>query len=325
MKAFDISLIVPEGAVSSTITFSCKTYLDCRFMPSFDYQTEAVLSPVVHLSSSQPQPREFLQPLQLSLPLEVPLQADSRGSGWLLVLKRSDSLYDELPGDWSTVLRFNTETGEVVSRSQFVQFDKESGALRLNHFSFYTWVGWWLGFRSQRNIYYTVFGKQVHRKWCIAVYVIHGSESVYNSLVDKLKKDQYIELCRPNTSCIEYYGKVHLKVICKEPWKIHLGDDTSIIETGDIWGCRKDYPCYREVTIAHFSSSADSVECTVKAHFQPEGSEETTHPLELVICHALRDPIDVTPPLEGPLLHMQYWSLSCSCLLSSRHKTTSSR
>ena len=125
--------------LSSAVTFSVKAYVDPACFPPVALKDEVLLSPVFHLFSSLPHDHHFKKPLQLQLPLEVPLRSSDRDSGGLLQLKRSESS-DSLPSEWHTVLELNTETGEVTSQS-FLQFEYASGTLHLDQFSCFAWLG----------------------------------------------------------------------------------------------------------------------------------------------------------------------------------------
>ena len=223
----EVFLDVPQGAVPLATTSSLKTYVDPAHLPPVTSNDEVPLSPAFYLSSSLPEDHYFDKPLQLSLPLEVPLRASDYNSGWLLQLKRSKSS-GGLASEWLTVLELNTKTGEVVSQSSFVHYDHTSGTLGLDHFCRFAWLGKPLRavgsifcFSSLRRILYAVFGKQIqHHKWLVSTHIIHGSQVVYKSLVHKLKEKAYVELTLPSSDCIQSDGKVSVCFQCLEPWQV---------------------------------------------------------------------------------------------------------
>ena len=138
-----VSLYVPEGAVppATIYSFSVKSYVDPRVLPSLTSKDEVTISPAFQLSSSLPQGHLSLKkPLLLSLPPEVPLSAGDRDNGWLLQLKKSESS-DGLPDEWQTMLEVNTKTGEVISHSSNSQYDPDSHAVYLYQLPWLSWIG----------------------------------------------------------------------------------------------------------------------------------------------------------------------------------------
>ena len=300
-QSSDVFLDVPQGAISSNITFSLETYIDPSYLPPATIKDEVPLSPAFHFSSSLPQGHHFTKPLQLSLPLEVPPKASDCDSGWLLQLKRSKSSND-VPSGWHTVLEFNTKTGENVYQSSFVHYDHANGTLCLDHFCWFAWLGQALktvgsllvGLVSpMRQIDYAVFGKEIQqRKWLIALHIIHRSRTVYESLVHKLKEKDYVELTYPNTDCIQLDGDVSVHVQCLEPWQVLQGKPEVQITTNRIWGSGQHSSCYHEVTIEDSNCSADTLECTIIASFRPKGDQYHRDAVELVISR----PLQLTQP-----------------------------
>ena len=290
----DVILDVPQSALSSAVTFSVKAYVDPACFPPVTLKDEVLLSPVFHLFSSLPHDHHFKKPLQLQLPLEVPLRSSDRDSGRLVQLKRSESS-DSLPSEWLTVLELNTETGEVMSQS-FLQFDYSSGTLHLDQFSCFAWLGkpfrairGKLGFSPVRKINYAVFGKQVqNHKWCIAIHIIHGSKVIYESLVNNLKEKGYVELTDPKNDCIQSGGKVSVCIQCLEPWQVRLGKKDVQINTNQIWRSGQHSSCYHEVTVEDISLKTDVLECTIEASFQAKGNRNAGDSVELVVSQPLQ-------------------------------------
>ena len=306
LQSTDVSIIIPEAAISSTTTFSAKTYLDPSVMPPISSEQQLVLSPAVRLSASLPRSHQFNKPLQLSLPPEVPLQASSHNSGWLLELMRSESSPDGLPGEWETVLEYNTNTGKVVSHSPFIHYDPVTCSFHVDHFCWFSWIGRplraignMLGISSLRKIDYAVFGKQVHRhKWCIATHIVHGARSIYDSLAKNLQVEGYLKLSPPNRDYIGYYGEVCLIIQCMKPWQMHQGKSKADIETKRIWRCEQDSSCYYECTLQDSKQSADALECTITVVYQSSSGKDARKPVELNICHSLDKP-QCSPSVGG--------------------------
>ena len=301
----EVFLAVPEGSVPSATSFYLETYVDPACLPPVTSEEEVPLSPSYHLSSSLPKDHHFTKPLQLSLPLEVPLKASDTDSGWLLQLKRSETS-SGVPTKWHTVLELNTKTGDVVSRSSSFHYDHASGTLLLDHFSWFAWlgealkaVGGMFGFSSSlRQIDYAVFGKEIqHHKWLIAAHIIHRSKVLYESLAKKLKERDYIELSYPNTDCIQLNGEVSVQFRCLDPWQVQQGKPEVLINTNRIWASAQHSSCYHEVTIEDSNLSADTLECTIKASFRAKGDKDPGESVELVISHPLR----LTKPETGTL------------------------
>jgi hypothetical protein len=300
LQSSDMSVVIPEGAVSSSTTFSAKIYLNPHTMPPTKSDQQVVLSPAVRLSSSLPRSLQFNKPVQLTLSPEVPMQTSRHNSGWLLELMRSESSPDELPNEWKVVLEYNTNKGKVVSHSPFVHYDSKTCSLYVDHFCWFSWIGrplqalgsmLGINVSALREIDYAVFGKQVHRhKWCIATHIVHGARSIYDSLAKKLEADGYIKLSPPNRDCIGYYGEVTLIIECTKPWQMYQGKSRADIETKRIWRCEQDSTCYYECTVEDRKKSADDLECTVTAVYQSRKSKDTHKPVELNICHSLDKP-----------------------------------
>ena len=297
-QSSDVALVVPEGALPSATTFFLKTYLDPACLPSITSEDEVSLSPSFHLSSALSQDQQFTKPLQLCLPLEVPLKAIDHDSGWKLQLMRSRSTVNGVPSGWHPVLQLNTKRCEVVFQEPFVHYDYASATVHLDQFSWFAWlgealksvVGSMLGFFSPvRLIDYAVFGKEIqHHKWLIAAHIIHRSRVIYESLVCKLKEKGYVELSYPNTDCIQLDGQVSLHIQCLEPWHVQQGKKDVQISTNRIWGSEQHSSCYHEVTVEDSSLSADTLECTIVASFEAEGARHASDSVELVISHPLQ-------------------------------------
>ena len=255
-QSSDVYLIVPKGALPSTTIFSLEAYVNSSVLPPVTSEVEMTLSPVFHLSSLLPRNQHFEKPLQLFLPLEVPLRASDRDSGWLLQLKKSMS--DKLPSEWHIVLQLNTKSGEVVSQSSFVDYDHASGTLLLDHFCRWIWKGFRLGFDSERYVYCSVFGRRTQpNKWEVAVHIMHKSKEVYRQLVRKLESKDYVVIkgFKPHTMC--YKGHVSVDIQCLNSWKVQVGKVIHRIDSQVIWDCNQDESYYHEVYVEDKSCEAD--------------------------------------------------------------------
>jgi hypothetical protein len=300
-ESSDVILVVPQGAVMSATKFSLKTYVEPAFLPPTISKDEVTLSPAFHVSSSQQLHHQFEKPLQLSLPVEVPLTASISDSGWLLKLKKSESS-SGMPSEWDTVLELNTKTGDVVSHSSFVDFDFESGTLQLTQFSWLAWLGealtelgTMLGITSLRGIHYAVFGKKIkEHKWLVAAHIIHGSRVVYEFLVQKLREMDYVELTYPKADCIQIDGEICLRFQCLEPWQVQQGRLEVQFTTNQIWSSEQHCSCYHEIMIEDGECSAEALECKIGASFWANRVVETGESsvdgssLELLISHPLK-------------------------------------
>jgi hypothetical protein len=293
----EVVLEIPAGSVLSDTTFFLETYVHPDFLPSVT-STEVSLSPSFHFFTSLPHYHNFTKPIQVSLPVEVPLKASDLESGWLLKLKRCESC-DEVPTEWHTVLEINTKTGVVVAKSSLVQYDYTTATLLLNRFSWLAWIGEALQavgnmigfgfFNPTRQIDYAVFGKKIrHHRWLISIHIIHRSRVLYESLVRKLKEKDYIELKYPNTDSISLDGKVCLHMQCLEPWQLQQGSPEVHISSDRIWGSAQHSSCYHEVTVEDSSSSADTLDCTIQAIFRASGHEDPRDAVMFVISHPLQ-------------------------------------
>ncbi|XP_062523757.1 uncharacterized protein LOC134198392 isoform X2 [Corticium candelabrum] len=287
-----VSVVVPEGAVSIPTTFSIATYLDEQVMPPVN-EEEVVVSPVVHISTSQSS-HKFNKPVQLSLRPEVALKPREHETGWLLELKMSESSTEGKPSEWHTVLQLNTDTEVVVTHSPSVHYDPNTQTLYVNHFSFLVWLGKALGIRSMRDIRYVLFGQQLQlHKWKIAAHIIHGSISAYNEIAEKMKSKSYEELIVPIKDRIGLEGKVRMSIECCDPWQMVLGKAVTHIPTKRIWNCRKDAACYYEFTVQDRERSSDTLQCTVVASFEhdkQEKSDDSCDSVPLMVAHPLTKP-----------------------------------
>jgi hypothetical protein len=286
----DVSIRVPQGTVSFPTTFILETYVDPVHLPSLKLKDEIPLSPAYHLSTTPPHDH-FIKPLQLSLPLDVPLEATDHDTGWLLQLKKVMSPASQ----WHTILELNTKTGEVLSHSSFLHYDQTQGTVHLDQFSRFAWLGKpfrairsKLGFNPLRKINYTVFGKQIEsHKWCIATHIIHGTRVVYEALVHTLKEKNYIELTHPKSHCIRHRSTVSLCIRCLKPWHVQLGKQTTKLNTNQIWRNSQHSSCYHEVMIEDSSFEATTLDCLVEASSIGEDRDDADS-VELVVSAPLQ-------------------------------------
>ena len=318
----EVSLYVSEGTVPPSTSFSLKSYVDPRVLPPLTSKSEVTLSPAFQLSSSLPQGyHPFKKPLQLSLLPEVPLSTSNRDNGWLLQLKRSETS-DGLPDEWHTMLEINTMTGEVISHSSNSLYDPKSHAVYLYQLPWLSWIGKPLetvgsvvgsssSSISLREINYAVFGKQIqHYKWLIAAHIIHKSEVVYKLLVEKLKRESYVQLNHPHTDCIGPNGKVCLQVQCKVPWQVQQGKPEVHIQTSRIWGSEQDASCYHEFTVEDHTCLADTLEFTIGASFHAQGGKDAECPVQLIISRPLCESQPRTPATGT--VHVLYMQITMS-------------
>ena len=186
LQSDSVSVLVPDGAVSIPTTFSVATYLDEKVMPPVN-EEEVVVSPVVHISTSQSS-HKLNKPVQLSLRPEVALKPREHETGWLLELKMSESSIEGKPSDWHTVLQLNTDTEGVETHSPSIRYDPNTQTLYVNDVGFMVWLGKALGIQSRRVVRYALFGQQLQvHNWKIATRIIDGSMSTYNEIAENMK------------------------------------------------------------------------------------------------------------------------------------------
>ena len=292
LQSDSVSVLIPEGAVSIPTTFSVATYLDEQVMPPVN-EEEAVVSPVVHISTSQSS-HKLSKPVQLSLRPEVALKPKEHETGWLLKLKMSESSTESKPSEWHTVLQLNTDTEVVESHSPSVHYDPQTQILYVNDVGFMVWLGKELGIQSMRDVRYALFGRQLQlHNWKIAAHIIHGSISAYNEIAENMKSKSYEELTVPIKDRIGLEGKVRMSIECCDPWQMGLGKAVTHIPTKRIWNSRKDAACYYEFTLQDRERSSDTLQCTVVASFEhgkQEKSDNPSDPVTLIVAHPLSKP-----------------------------------
>ena len=292
LQSCSVSVLIPEGAVSIPTTFSVATYLDEQVMPPVN-EEEAVVSPVVHISTSQSS-HKFEKPVQLSLRPEVALKPKEHETGWLLELKMSESSTEGKPSEWHTALQLNTDTEEVETQSPSIRYDPNSQTLYVHDVGYMVWVGKALGIHSMRDVRYALFGHQLQlRNWKIAAHIIHGTMSIYNEIAENMKSKSYEELTVPIKDRIGLEGNVRLSIECCDPWQMGLGKAVTHISTRRIWNSRKDAACYYEFTLQDREKKSDTLQCTVEASFvndKQEKSGDPCDPLTLIVAHSLTKP-----------------------------------
>ena len=301
LQSDSVSVLVPEGAVSIPTTVSIATYLDEQVMPPVN-EEEVVVSPVVHISTSQSS-HKFNKPVQLSLRPEVALKPREHETGWLLELKMSESSTEGKPSEWHTVLQLNTDTEVVETQSPSIRYDPDTQTLYVNHFSFLVWLGKALGIQSVRDVRYALFGQQLDlHNWKISAHIIHGSMSIYNEIAQYMKSKSYEELTVPIKDRIGLEGKVRMSIECFDPWQMRLGKAVTHIPTRRIWNSRKDAACYYEFTVQDRDRSSGILECTVEASFEHEKQENSvdpSDPVTLIVAHPLTKPFRTTEITTG--------------------------
>ena len=289
LQSDSVSVLVPEGTVSIPTTFSIATYLDEQVMPQVN-EEEVVVSPVVHISTSQSS-HKFNKSVQLSLRPEVALKPREHETGWLLELKMSESSTEGKPSEWHTVLQLNTDTEEVETHSPSIRYDPNTQTLYVNDVGYMVWLGKALGNQSMRDVRYALFGQQLQlHNWKIAAHVIHGAMSTYNEIAENMKSKSYEELTVPIKDRIGLEGKVRMSIECCDPWQMGLGKAVTHIPTRRIWNSRKDAACYYEFTLQDRERSSDTLQCTVEASFEQdekEKSDDPSDPLTLIVAHPL--------------------------------------
>ena len=292
LQSDSVSVLIPEGAVSIPTTFSVATYLDKKVMPPVN-EEEAVVSPVVHISTSQSS-HKLSKPVQLSLRPEVPLKPREHETGWLLKLKMSESSTEGKPSEWHTVLQLNTDTEVVETYSPSVHYDRNTQILYVNDVGFMVWLGKELGIQSMRDVRYALFGRQLQlHYWKIAAHIIHGSISAYNKIAEHMKSKSYEELTVPIKDRIGLEGKVRMSIECCDPWQMGLGKAITHISTRRIWKYRKGAACYYEFTLQDRERSSDTLQCKVVASFKhgkQEKSDDHSDPVTLIVAHLLTKP-----------------------------------
>ena len=260
----------------------------------------------------------------------MPRIALGHNTGWKLQLMRNETS-DAVPkkNEWHPVLQLNTKTGEVLKldtesgelkalpESSFVHYDQDSGAIGLDHFCSFAWlgaplraveealeaVGSMLGFLNpERYIDYAVFGQQVQsHKWHIAAHIVHRSNGAYECLVRNLKEQGYIQLKYPSSDCIQLRGVVSVHIQCLKPWRVQQGKPEVEINTKRIWGSGQHSTCYHEVTVENSSCSADTLECTIDFSFSTKGDKNPRAAVEFSISRSLQStkPESGSPSSEG--------------------------
>ena len=289
LQSGSVSVLVPDGAVSLPTTFSVATYLDEQVMPPVNKE-EVVVSPVVHISTSQSS-HKFNKPVQLSLRPEVALKPKEHENAWLLELKMSESSTEGKPSEWHTVLQLNTDTEVVETHSPSIRYDSNTQTLYVNDVGYMVWLGKALGIQSMRDVRYALFGQQLQlHNWKIAALVIHGAMSTYNEIAENMKSKSYEELTVPIKDRISLEGKVRMSIECCDPWQMGLGKAVIHIPTRRIWNSRKDAACYYEFTLQDRKRSSDTLQFTVEASFvhdKQEKFDDPCDPLTLIVAHPL--------------------------------------
>ncbi|XP_062523382.1 uncharacterized protein LOC134198062 isoform X2 [Corticium candelabrum] len=292
LQSDGVSIVVPEGAVSIPTKFSIDIYLDEQLMPPVN-EEEVVVSPVVHISSSQSS-HKFNKPVQLSLRPEVALKPREHETGWLLELKMSESSTEGKPTKWHTALLLNTDTEEVETQSSSIQYDPKTQSLYVSDVGFIVWLGKALGIQSMRDVRYALFGQQLQlHNWKIAAHIVHGAMSTYNEIAENMKSKSYEELTVPIKDRIGLNGKVCVSIECCDPWQMDLGKAVTHIPTRRIWNSRKDAACYYEFTLQDRERSSDTLKCTVQASFEHDKqkkSDDPSDPVTLIVAHPLTKP-----------------------------------
>ena len=301
LQSDSVSVFVPEGAVSVPTTFSVATYLDEQVMPPVN-EEEVVVSPVVHISTSQSS-HKLNKPVQLSFQPEVALKPREHESGWLLKLKMSELSTEGNPSEWRTVLQLNTDTEVVETHSPSVHYDPNTQTLYVNDVGVMVWLGKAFGIQSMRDVRYALFGQQLQfHNWKIAAHIIHGSMSVYHEIAENMKSKSYEELTVPIKDRIGLEGRVRMSIECCNPWQMRLGKAVTHIPTRRIWNSRKDAACYYEFTLQDREKSSDTLECTVEASFEHEKQEnfnDPSDPVTLIVAHPLTKPPRTTEITTG--------------------------
>ena len=285
-----VSVLVPEGAVSIPTTFSIATYLDEQVMPPVN-EEEVVVSPVVHISTSQSS-HKFNKSVQLSLRPEVALKPREHETGWLLELKMSDSSTEGKPSEWHTLLQLNTDTEVVETQSPYVHYDPNTQTLYVNDFGFMVWLGKALGIQSRRDVRYALFGQQLQvHKWKIAAHIICGSMSTYNEIAENMKSKFYEELTVSIKDLIGLKDKACISIVCFYPWQMGLGKAITHIPTRRIWNSRKDAACFYEFMLQDRERNFDTLQFTVEASFEHDKLEKSDDPcdppLTFIVAHPL--------------------------------------
>ena len=151
----------------------------------------------------------------------------------------------------------------------------------------FRFAGKLVGFDSDREVLYAVFGKQLQqRRWLIAIHLIDTSKVAYESLVQKLKENDYVELCHPKTDIIRGDGDVSIRIQCCCPWLIRLGKSEIRISAGRIL---QGGIHYHEVMVEEDKiCSADLLELTIEAVSLTEEGEVIGHPVRFVVSYPLQ-------------------------------------
>ena len=283
----DVTVTVPEDAVSTATTFSVETYVDSRMTPPVDEQKEGVvLSPATRIFTTSH--CVFHEPIQLSLPAEVPFVESDPENGWLLELKRCDSLPSGHPDEWQTVLELNTSTHKAVSLSPMVDFDSSTGAIDLDHFSVFGWVGRALKRTCLRRILYAVFVKEVNlHKWSVSAHIFHGSQSVIANIERCIEDRSYIRLGQPRADRIQRQGTVTFRIGGLKQWQI-CGSAEATTPTDLIWHSRLDSTCFYEIVLEDTTCLSHSLDFTVQASFQSDvDPNHVVRPIEMNLSHPI--------------------------------------
>jgi ankyrin repeat protein len=286
--AGDVTVTVPEDAVSTAATFCVETYYDSRMTPTVDERKEeVVLSPATRISTTNS--CAFQEYIRLSLPAEVPFVESDPENGWEMELKRCDGLPSGRPDidEWQTILTLNTSTGKAVSLSPMVEsFDSSIGAVYLDHFSVLSWVGRALSRKCQRRILYAVFAKEVSPyKWSVSAHIFHGSPSVIANSQRHLERRSYIMLGQPRVDLIHRQGTVTFRVEGLKQWQI-CGRLEATTSTERIWHSRLDGTCFHEVVLEDATCLSQSLDFTVEASFQSHvDPKHVVCPIEMNFSH----------------------------------------
>lgn len=259
---------VPTGAVTMPTKVSIRVYSDVSLMPPIQSDDEETfISPLTHVSLS---PSRFKQPVELYLPVNVPLVSSMTSSGWLLELKICDSSYQNKPRDWYTALEFNTNTGIVTTHSQSLTFNPQRQVICLNRFCWICWVGRPLGTPSLglRKVSYALFGKRLEQhKWTVSLHIMHGSNIVYEEILRRLKEQRYVPLTPPMQQTIGLRGLVSLKLQCSHPWVATHATEARI-PTNTIWDVPINGSLYYTATVEDPTLSSNYLDCTMSASFK---------------------------------------------------------
>ena len=269
-----MEIVVPIKVYIPT-TFSVGTYLDEQVMPPVN-EEEEVVSPVVHISTSQSS-HKFNKPMQLSLRPDVALKPREHETGWFLEPKMSESSTEGKPSEWHTVLQLNTYTKVVETHSPSIHYDPNTQTLYVNDVGSMDWLDKAFGIQSMRDVRNALFGQQLQlHNWKIAAHITHGAMFTYNEIAENMKSKVYEELTVPIKDRIGLEAKVLMSIECCDPWQMGLRKAVTHIPTRHFLNSRKDATCYYVSTVQDREESSNTLQCTVAMEVPPRFTEITT-------------------------------------------------